>query len=93
MSDKPDAPKKYTIATVGDFLNVPAERQAACLAEFADYLRVMRDLCEMVKIASAVVGADVESLITPFIWIDDGKRNRTIELTAEPAAKPAKETP
>ena len=93
MSDKPDALKEYTIATVGDFLKVPADRQAACLTEFADFLDMARDLSEMVKIMGEIVGAEVESLHGPFIWTDDGKRNRTIVLTAEPAAKPAKETP
>lgn len=71
---------EYVIATVGDFLKVPEDRQADCLAEFADFLGVARGIVELASIAGEVVGGDASAQIGPFTWIDDGKRNRTIRI-------------
>ena len=74
---------EYVIATVGDFLKVPEDRQADCLAEFADFLGMARDIVELAAIAGEVVGVDAAAQIGPFTWIDDGKKNRTIRIHAQ----------
>jgi hypothetical protein len=51
---------------VGDFLAVPADRQADCLAEFANWLDMARDF------------AEPGSQIGPFEWTDDGERRGTV---------------
>lgn len=75
--------EKYVITTVGDFLNVPEERQADCLAEFGDFLGMARGMAELAKIAGEVVGVDASAQIGSFTWIDDGKKNRTIRIRLE----------
>jgi len=80
------ASPEYVIATVGDFLKVPEDRQADCLAEFADFLDVARGLVEITEIAGEMVGADATAQIGPFTWIDDGKKNRTILIHTHNAA-------
>ena len=79
------AKNEYHIATVSDFLKVPEDRQADCLAEFADFLGMARSIVEMAEIAGEVIGMDAAAQIGPFIWIDDGKKNRTIRIHAQNA--------
>ena len=76
---------EYVITTVGDFLKVPEDRQADCLAEFADFLGMARGIVELAEIVGEVVGADAAAQIGPFVWIDDGKKNRTIRIHAQNA--------
>jgi hypothetical protein len=76
---------QYTIATVGDFLKVPEERQADCLTEFADFLGMARGIVELASIVGEIVGADAAATIGPYTWIDDGKKNRTIRISAQNA--------
>ena len=73
---------EYTIATVGDFLAVPADRQADCLAEFADWLGAARGIRDL----AAAVGEDPAAQIGPFEWTDDGERRGTV-IVSPPAAK------
>ena len=79
----PGSAPEYVIATVGDFLKVPEDRQADCLKEFADFLGVARGIVELASIAGEIVGADAAAQIGPFTWIDDGKKNRTIRIHAQ----------
>jgi len=71
---------QYVIATVGDFLKVPEDRLADCLSEFVDFLGMARGIVELASIAGEVVGVDAAAQFGPFIWIDDGKKNRTIRI-------------
>jgi len=82
--------KQYVIATVGDFLKVPEDRQADCLAEFADFLGVARGIVEFASVASKIVGTEAAVEIGPFTWIDDGLKNRTIRIQARKNAEGAK---
>jgi hypothetical protein len=75
-----EANPEYVIATVSDFLKVPENRQADCLAEFADFLGVARGIVEL-------FGTEAAAQIGPFAWIDDGKRNRTIRIHAQNTAR------
>jgi hypothetical protein len=79
----PGSAPEYVIATVGDFLKVPEDRQADCLTEFADFLGVARGIVELASIAGEIVGADASAQIGPFTWIDDGKNNRTIRIHSQ----------
>lgn len=55
--------ERYEIKELMDFVKVPAERRAACLADFAQWV----DSYEAVK---AVLG---DALVrSHFVWIDDG---------------------
>lgn len=74
----------YRIERVTDFLKVPHGRLPMCLEEFADYLGLA---CDLIKLTDAVSGGTATAEIGPFIWVDDGKRNKTITIvpmTAEP---------
>jgi hypothetical protein len=70
----------YQIETVADFLRVPEDRIADCLAEFADYLTMARGIIEQAEIAGEVVGVPVTAQIDPFKWVDDGRQKRRIEI-------------
>jgi len=76
---------QYVISTVGDFLKVPEDRQADCLSEFADFLSAARDIVELASIVGEIVRADAAAKIGPYTWIDDGKKNRTIRISAQNA--------
>lgn len=56
----------YEIRTVADFFNVPAERRALCLSEFALWMKVCEGTDEMLS-------GLVKSNRTVFGWIDDDK--------------------
>jgi hypothetical protein len=75
--DMSTAPK-YRIATVTDFLKVPSDRIADCIAEFADYLVIMREIIEK---ASTLSGTPISSVAfepTVFVWTDDGEHKRIV---------------
>jgi len=78
----PGSAPEYVIATVGDFLEVPKDRQADCLAEFADFLKMARGIVELAEIAGEIMEGNAAAQIGPFTWIDDGKKNRTIRIHA-----------
>ena len=64
--------EKYVIKKVSDFLKVPANRQADCLAAFAVFLGFSRGWW-----AAGRIGR-----IGPFVWIDDGKKHWTKKIHA-----------
>ena len=74
---------QYEIQTVADFLKIPEDRQADCLSEFADSLDTARTMIEIVKAAGIAAGVDTNPTFGPFIWIDDGKRDQTVEVRTE----------
>ena len=80
-------PNTYRIETVADFLKVPPERQDACLEEFDGFLHTARAVAEMASIVGEVVGVNPQTQIGAFVWIDDGKRDRTVTIV--PQASPS----
>jgi hypothetical protein len=66
--------KKYQIKTVADFLLVPKDRLADCLAEFAEFLNVARAIKEQCEIVA---------IDETFKWIDDGKKNAHFQIVFE----------
>ena len=62
-------PKAYEIRTVEDFLKVPPDRITDCLAEFAEWIEMMR-------------GIQKPYLAYEFLWVDDGKRNVAVDVVA-----------
>jgi hypothetical protein len=72
---------RYEIKTISDFLKVPGDRLDACLEEFKTGLAMAR----LIEIMSA--GKEHPAPLERFVWIDDEKRNVTVNLTvieAEP---------
>ena len=69
---------EYTIATVGDFLAVPADRQADCLAEFADWLGAARGIRDLAAAVGDVAEVAPGAQIGPFEWVADGERRGTV---------------
>lgn len=67
-------PKEYEIASLADFANVPPERIGACLADFTEWLRVLRDKAELLGVLDAITGVPggIELNETGFTWVDDG---------------------
>jgi hypothetical protein len=62
-------PKAYEIRTVEDFLKVPPDRITDCLAEFAEYVEMMR-------------GIRKSDLAYEFLWVADGKRNVAVDVVS-----------
>ena len=77
-----EAPE-YEIRTVGDFLAVPESRLDECLAEFREFLGLARDMVSMSKAMEKLVGVQAENKEVSFVWVDDGKRGRTVEIRYE----------
>jgi hypothetical protein len=72
-------PLVYEIRTVQDFLLVPEDRRAACLAEFGTWLKIHNPLLTLLtppEYPNAVKFAGM------FRWIDDGKREVSVLLKA-----------
>lgn len=59
-----DEPKTYTLATVKDFLQIPADRRAVALAEFGEWLRIHEALAPLIE-TGFVQPPDVME------WVDD----------------------
>jgi hypothetical protein len=86
IKDKIGSEQEYVIATVGDFMKVPEDRQADCLAEFADFLDTARGTVELAGLVCELVGAVRAAVqIGPFTWIDGGKKKRTIRIHTQNA--------
>ena len=68
----------YTMRTVLDFAQVPAERRATCLEEFGVFLALNEALT--VIAANAGVKREDMGLLDKFIWIDDGKRDVEVRV-------------
>ena len=72
-------PRHYKIREVQDFLNVPEDRLEVCLSEFSVFIGTMRDLERTVNSLAELTGEDPQMTKATFEWIDDGKKERTIE--------------
>lgn len=68
---------EYNIATIADFLNVPEEKQAECLRDFAMWLNEARNPTIMCMQASEILGCEVTFKTETFTWIDDGIAGRS----------------
>lgn len=71
---------RYEIERVSDFLKVPQDRIADCLAEFKEFLGLAHEMQDVTKAVGEVVGADGSCEIGPFTWIDDGKKTRSVTI-------------
>lgn len=80
----------YEIECLDDFQKVPSNRIAACLSEFADYLEMVRNFKVLAESVGEMLGVDGALKGQSFVWIDDGKNERTIQVepvgNAEPSA-------
>lgn len=84
--------KEYKIGTVGDFLQVPAERRAACLVEFLDWIALSEAAIAPLKSIQGSEGfraAMIEGM--GFVWIDDGKRDIALEFRVKRKEEPRAE--
>jgi hypothetical protein len=77
-------PNRYQIEHVRDFLSVPEDRIDACLEEFKEYLGMARDMMSLVKTFGEVVGEEATGDVGAFVWIDDGKKDRTVTIKVTP---------
>jgi hypothetical protein len=72
----------YRIEFVGDFLKVPADRRDACLRDFADSLATFGPIDELAR-GGEEAGSGKESTMPYWLWIDDGKRDITVNIGDE----------
>ncbi|MDX9972268.1 MAG: hypothetical protein RBU21_04655 [FCB group bacterium] len=73
--------KSYKLKTVMDFTKIPEDRIDACLEEFKDCIGHMRLLRTLASDVARMAGAkDVDLGKSYFTWIDDGKRERTLNV-------------
>jgi hypothetical protein len=75
-----DNKTEYVIKSISDFLLIPKERQADFLLEFSDFMDTARDISELSKAVGSVIGANAGFSVDRFVWIDDGKKNRTVRI-------------
>lgn len=68
----------YTILSLDDFGNIPADRLETCLAELLPVLQGVS--------TARALGAEV-SFQTPVTWKDDGKENLTIRVSLKAERK------
>ncbi len=74
-------PKEYKISKVQDFFEVPIEKLDACLEEFREYINMAHDLKSRFAAVAENIGAkDAQADIGLFHWIDDARKDVTIEL-------------
>ncbi|MDX1558992.1 MAG: hypothetical protein R3193_08815 [Marinobacter sp.] len=78
--------RRYQIKTVADFMKVPKEKRAECLADFEDWLSIMdnhKELEGLLDYLSKTEGA-FSTQHNSFTWIDDGKRGVSgVEFSAK----------
>jgi hypothetical protein len=78
---------KYQLSTIKDiFDKVPLERIDVCLSELATMIKQTKALNETLKATAGAMGIKVDDAIEfPEVctWIDDGKGEVTLHLTAE----------
>ena len=72
-------PKKYTLKTVEDFLQIPDDRLDECLREFAIALRYVR----AVEAKARDADAKAKIHMPYFGWIDDGKSDVYLVVTED----------
>lgn len=63
---------EYRIATIADFLAVPAEKQDECLRDFGLWLGMARDQAAISAGLSEALDGKVTFSTSEFTWIDDG---------------------
>jgi hypothetical protein len=76
-------PKRYEIEKIEDFLKVPPERRALCLAEFQTFLSIMDKVDELRRQLVAGLGIPAEALTFDgrFTWIDDDKGEAVVKVS------------
>lgn len=66
---------EYHINSLSDFLEVPHEKQAECLEDFAAWLDMCRKKDELQSaLSKEFPGLSPQLSVDGFVWIDDGKR-------------------
>lgn len=82
--------ESYEIATLADFLKVPAHRRRICLREFHAWLTMAEELPKLYEASAAVLGKDAAGWLVPrletFTWVDDGKGTVSAQITNAGAA-------
>lgn len=63
---------EYRIASIADFLAVPAEKQDELLRDFSTWLDAARKHEEISRHATVMLGGAVTFRTDSFTWIDDG---------------------
>lgn len=63
---------EYRIASIADFLAVPAEKQAECLRDFNSWLVQARQHEAISAHLSSTLGGKVTFSTSNFTWVDDG---------------------
>ena len=67
---------EYEIKTVADFLSVPAEKRAECLADFQQWLAMADQHQEIESLLDqmAQTSGAFSTCRDTFVWVDDGQR-------------------
>lgn len=78
--------RRYHIKTVADFLEIPKDKRAECLADFQHWLAVMDNHKKVEGLLDQL--ADTRGAFSArhdsFTWFDDGKRGVSgVEFNAE----------
>jgi hypothetical protein len=74
----------YPIATLRDFLKVPASRRCVCLREFHAWLHMQEAVPDLVCAAGDALGTPIPREMfqfdEAFVWEDDGKATISVEF-------------
>ena len=74
-------PKTYEINTFADFLKIPADKLPMCLDQFKETLLTSKAIYDLVNLLGQ---KDIKDFVQlPMKWIDDGKQNINIKISAK----------
>ena len=80
-------PPEYRIEGLADFSKVPDDRLEACLAEFAEAVRLHGAASLLQRLIQEAAGVEPKGMEFPlFVWIDDGKTEKTLRIVPEEVA-------
>ena len=90
VAEMSDAPRKeregggdgreYVFERIEDLLKVPQDRLPDCLEELAEHLDLVREAVEVARAFGKACGGDGSVTLGPFVWVDDGRRHRTVTI-------------
>lgn len=78
---------EYEIRTVADFAKLPADKIAACLSDFVEWLDAVRKIAAFPSVVSDMLGCKkgaVSVNMSSFTWIDDGNAGLTAFRLIDP---------
>lgn len=75
------SPARYVVGHISELEKIPADRLDACLRELKDYVETIRSTRELVTTLAKLTGKSSAMKVGDFTWIDDGKNEKTVNVS------------